>query len=161
MNTINSESFHKRDYEPAGKEREILRSSDLDKLLAALIISMENFEYLAAATSLPGLKAIYKEYANERAVFSVNLHLRLGQDDQISVNEEGSIIGRPKPVWAGTSFSNTEADSAEILLSRAINNDLFIIKKYDEYLRNNIPVIKDLNLLVSQQDAIKQAVKKL
>jgi len=45
------------------------------------------------------------------------------------------------------------------LLNNIINNELSAIKKYNDYLRNHIPVIKDLYLLVSQQDSIKAVLK--
>ncbi|HTK20836.1 MAG TPA: hypothetical protein VL442_15035 [Mucilaginibacter sp.] len=158
MNAINSEFFHKKNYESAAKEREILRSSDLDKLVSALLVCMENYEQLAAATPFPELKAIYKHYAGERADYAASLYARLGQDDRLSINEEGGIIGQLKPAWAGTLFTNTESDDTNSLLNHIINNELSAIKKYDDYLRNHIPVIKDLNLLVWQQESIKQVV---
>jgi len=159
MDAINPESFHKKESEPAGKEREVLRSNDLDKLVTALLICMENYSQLADVTIFPQLKAVYKQIANERAAFAAILYQRLGQDDKLSVDEEGSILGQIKPAWAGTSFIN-EADD-DTLLNSVINNEFAAIKKYDDYLRNHIPVIKDLNLLISQQNTIKQVVKGL
>jgi len=158
MDAINSESFHKKDYESAGKEREILKSSDLDKLVTTLLICMENYNQLAKVTVFPELKAIYKHYADQRAAFAAILYFRLGQDDRLSINEDGSISGQTKPAWARTSYIDSEADS-DTLLNNIINNELSAIKKYNDYLRNHIPVIKDLYLLVSQQDSIKGVLK--
>ena len=161
MDAINPESFHKKDYESAGKEREILRSTDLDKLIATLLICMGNYLQLAEATIFRELKAIYKQFAEERAAFAIVLYLRLGQDSQLSVDDEGNVIGQLRPAWSATSYVNSEADDADTLLNSIIKNELSAIKKYDDYLRNHIPVIKDLNLLVSQQDSIKQVVRGL
>ncbi|HEY9001853.1 MAG TPA: hypothetical protein VIM89_10910 [Mucilaginibacter sp.] len=160
MDAINSESFHKKDYESAAKEREILRSSDLDKLVSALLICMENYRQLAASAPFKELKAIYKQLADERADYAAILYFRLGQNDQLSVDVEGGVIGQIKPAWANTSFIGNEAND-DTLLNSIINNELSAIKKYDDYLRNHIPVIKDLNLLVWQQNSIKQILKGL
>ena len=97
MDAINPESFHKEEHESAGKEREILRSTDLDKLIAALLICMENYIQLAEATIFRELKTIYKQFADERAAYAAVLYLRLGQDDKLSVDEEGGVIGQLKP----------------------------------------------------------------
>jgi hypothetical protein len=160
MNAINPESFHKKDYESAEKNRETLRSNDLDKLVTALLICMEKYRQLAETAIFWELKAIYKQFADERAAYAAILYLRLSQDNQLSVDEEGSVIGPITPTWVDTVF-NSEFDDDDTLLNNVINNELAAIKKYDDYLRNHIPVIKDLNLMLSQQDSIKQVVKGL
>src|SRR3569832_1388183 len=129
MDAINPESFHKKDYESAGEKRQILRSSDLDKLITALLICMENYIQLAEATIFWELKTIYKQFAEERAAYATILNLRLGQDDRLSVDEEGSVIGQIKPAWTDTSF-NSESDDDDTLLNSVINNELTAIKKY-------------------------------
>lgn len=161
MGAINHESFHKKDYGSAGKEREILRSSDLNKLIAALLICMESYLQLAEATIFWELKAVYRRFAEERAAYMAVLYLRLGQNSDLFIDKEGGLTGQIEPAWAIASFINNEAVEDEALLNSIINNELTAIKNYDDYLRNHIPEIKDLNLLISQQNSIKQVVKGL
>ncbi|HTK18327.1 MAG TPA: hypothetical protein VL442_02380 [Mucilaginibacter sp.] len=158
MNAINPESFHKKDYDSNGKEREILRLSDLDMLIGALLICMDNYEQLAKVAVFPEVKAICKHYADQRAAFAAILYLRLGQYDRLSIDEQGCITGQTRPAWVNTSCTTNEADD-DILMNSIINNELSAIKKYDDYLRSHIPVIRDLHLLVSQQDSIKRVIK--
>lgn len=153
-------SLKKSNRATINNDRESLRLANLDNLITALIICKENYEYLAAVTVLPTLRANYMQYAADRANFAATLYINMSQYGELSVDENGNVLGEKNMEWRRAWFDN-EVDDEDILLRCAIVKDLEAVKKYDIYLRDHIPVIKHLNLIVIQQDNIKQVVKKL
>lgn len=160
MEIAATSSYSDNNRESGNDKREILRLNNLDALITALFICKENYEDLAIATDVPGFKFDYTRYAAERVHFAATLYINLSQYGALSVDENGNISGGIWPGWRQASPCATVYDE-DTLLRNIINHELEAIKRYDTYLRNHIPIIKDLNLLVGQRDAIKQAVKEL
>ncbi|MBV8391039.1 MAG: hypothetical protein JO080_14635 [Mucilaginibacter sp.] len=160
MNASDTNSFNKSSPNTTKHDHEVFRLKNLDNLISALFVCKESYEYLAILTEFPWSRSVYMRYAADRANFAATLYINLSNYGGLSVDGEGNILGEPNSAWRKTSF-DAETNDADSLLNSVISNELKAIKEYDNYLRNHIPVIKDLNLLVSQQNAIKQAISKI
>ena len=160
MEIAAASSYSDNNRETSNDKPEILRLNNLDDLVTALFICKDNYENLAIITEMPEFSSAYFRHAAERANYAATLYVNLSRYGALSVDESGKILGGIMPGWRQASPIATEYDE-DILLKNIVNSELEAIKQYNTYLRNHIPVIKDLNVLVGQRDAIKQAIKEL
>lgn len=131
----------------------------LQGLITALLDCYENYKALAVITQSAELKALYNNYADQRADYAYTLYSNLSAYNETFVDENGNVIGLANLAWDNTEI--TTIYRAVAIFPTIITSDLEAIKKYDTYLRNHIPIIPHLRLLTNQKSAIKQTVKYL
>ena len=131
----------------------------LQDLITALLDCHENYKALSATTHSAEFKALYNNYASARSDYAYALYSNLSASHKTFVDENGHIVGLVNPVWSGTEMA-TIYGTVDIFPATIISEHE-VIKKYDTYLRNHIPIIPHLRLLTSQKNAIKQTVKYL
>lgn len=131
----------------------------LQDLITALLDCHENYKALSANTHCVEFKALYNNYANERADYAYTLYSNLSACDKTFVDENGHVIGLVNPFWITTEIAPIYG--AVDIFPATITSECEAIKKYDSYLRHHIPIIPHLRLLTSQKTAINQTVKYL
>ncbi len=133
------------------------KEKSLQDLITALLDCHENYKALSANTHCTEFKALYNNYANERADYAYTLYSNLSTSHKTFVDENGHIIGLVNPVWSNAEIATIYG--AVDIFPATIISEHEAIKKYYTYLRNHIPIIPHLRLLTSQKNAIKQTVK--
>jgi hypothetical protein len=129
----------------------------LQDLITALVDCYENYKALSAITQPAEFKALYNNYANQRADYAYTLYSNLSAHNEIFVNENGHVTGLISPAWSNADIETIYR--AVAIFPAIITSEREAIKKYDNYLRNHIPIIPHLRLLTNQKSAIKQTVK--
>jgi hypothetical protein len=129
----------------------------LQDLITTLLDCHDHYKALAVTTQSAELKALYNNYADERADYAYMLYSNLSPYNETSVDENGHVTGLISPTWSNADIATIYG--AVAIFPGIITREREAIKKYDSYLRNHIPIIPHLRLLTNQKSAIKQTVK--
>ena len=141
------------------RERISAQEKDLGELIIILFKSQHYYSAMAIISELPELKKKFARLAAERKYYAYLLYQNLGMHSRTYVDENGNLVTDILPAYINTAYINCESEAD--LMCHTIKNEREVIKKYEAYLRNHIPAVAHLKLLVDQKQDIRQTMQSL
>ena len=132
--------------------------SDLKGLVNILNDGKEGYESAAGITNSIELKAIFLQYAAQRAGYAVELKRHIATHGAESGNEDGGILGTLHRTWIDIKQAISSKEDAAVL--GAIESaEKAAIEKYDKALEDYAVHQDHIELLQRQRTGILEALR--